>query len=125
MAVIIDGTSGISTPGETNTGNLSVAGSTTLTTPLPVASGGTGATSLSSISVGNLAGGSAGTIPYQSTVGTTAMLATGTAGQVLTSAGALAAPTWSTVSANGGATATNPMSANVTLTSTKIGRAHV
>jgi plastocyanin len=41
----------------------------------------------------NLAGGSAGTVPYQSATGTTAMLAAGTAGQVLTSAGA-AAPVW-------------------------------
>lgn len=120
MAVIIDGTSGVSTPGVTDTGNLSVAGSTTLTTPLPVASGGTGATSLSGIAVGNLTGGSAGTIPYQSTVGTTAMLATGTSGQVLTSAGALAAPVWTTLAApntSGGATVTNPMSTNITLTS--------
>jgi hypothetical protein len=59
MAVTIDGTTGITTPGETNTGNLSVAGTTTLTggvsgTPislttnvtgtLPVANGGTGVT---------------------------------------------------------------------------------
>jgi len=120
MAITLDGTTGISTPGETNTGNLSVTGTTTLTTVLPVTSGGTGASSLSGITVGtttNLAGGSAGTIPYQSTVGTTAMLATGTSGQVLTSAGALAAPTWNTLSVNGGATATNPMSANITLTS--------
>jgi hypothetical protein len=46
----------------------------------------------------NLASGSAGTIPYQSASGTTAMLAAGTSGQVLTSAGA-AAPTWSTPAA--------------------------
>lgn len=43
----------------------------------------------------NIAGGSNGTIPYQSAEGTTQMLAAGTAGQVLTSAGA-AAPTWAT-----------------------------
>jgi hypothetical protein len=41
----------------------------------------------------NLAGGSNGTIPYQSANGTTAMLAVGSVGQVLTSNGA-AAPTW-------------------------------
>lgn len=64
----------------------------------PVANGGTGATSLSSVTVGaatNLASGSNGTIPYQSASGTTAMLATGTAGQVLTSGG-VGAPTWTT-----------------------------
>ena len=43
----------------------------------------------------NLAAGSAGTIPYQSSAGTTQMLAAGTSGQVLTSAGA-SAPTWQT-----------------------------
>jgi hypothetical protein len=42
MPVTIDGTTGITTPGETNTGNLSVAGTTTLTTVLGAASGGTG-----------------------------------------------------------------------------------
>lgn len=78
----------------------------TLAAPLPVASGGTGSTTLSGITVGNattattatnLAGGSNGTIPYQSAAGTTQMLAVGTSGQVLTSAGA-SAPTWGTVS---------------------------
>ena len=51
MPVTIDGTTGITTPGETNTGNLSVAGSTTLTTPLPVASGGTGAATLAGANI--------------------------------------------------------------------------
>jgi len=100
MPVIIDGSAGITTPGETNTGNLSVAGSTTLTTPLPVASGGTGASSLSGITTGtatNIAGGSNGTIPYQSASGTTQMLAVGTSGQVLQTNGA-GAPTWATPS---------------------------
>jgi hypothetical protein len=41
----------------------------------------------------NLAGGSAGTVPYQSAAGTTAMLAAGTSGQLLQSNGA-AAPSW-------------------------------
>jgi hypothetical protein len=47
----------------------------------------------------NLAGGSAGTIPYQSAAGTTVQLAAGTAGRMLMSNGA-AAPSWATV--NGG-----------------------
>lgn len=46
----------------------------------------------------NLAGGSNGTIPYQSASGTTQMLAVGTSGQVLTSAGA-GAPTWASAPA--------------------------
>lgn len=43
----------------------------------------------------DLSGGAAGSIPYQANTGDTAMLAAGTAGQVLTSNGA-AAPTWAT-----------------------------
>ena len=46
----------------------------------------------------NLAGGSNGTIPYQSAAGTTQMLAVGTAGQLLQTNG-VGAPTWATVSA--------------------------
>jgi hypothetical protein len=68
----------------------------TLAQPLPVGSGGTGATSLSGITIGtatNLAGGSNGTIPYQSAAGTTQMLAAGTSGYLLQSNG-VAAPTW-------------------------------
>ncbi|SKB54859.1 beta strand repeat-containing protein, partial [Daejeonella lutea] len=42
----------------------------------------------------NLAAGSGGTIPYQSAAGTTAMLANGTAGQVLQSNGTTLAPSW-------------------------------
>ena len=42
----------------------------------------------------NLAGGSGGTIPYQSSAGTTAMLANGTAGQLLQANGGTAAPSW-------------------------------
>ena len=86
MPVIIDGTTGIDSP------------AATLTTPLPVASGGTGASSLSGITTGtatNIAGGSNGTIPYQSAAGTTQMLAVGTAGQLLQTNGA-GAPTWVT-----------------------------
>jgi hypothetical protein len=107
MTVIIDGTTGITTPGETNTGNLSVTGTTTLTTVLPVTSGGTGASSLSGITVGtatsattatNLASGSAGVIPYQSGSGATSFTSAGTSGQVLTSAGT-GTPTWTTPSA--------------------------
>lgn len=45
----------------------------------------------------NIAGGSAGTIPYQSAAGTTALLAAGTSGQILQSNGA-AAPSWVSLS---------------------------
>jgi hypothetical protein len=80
------------------------AAGVTLASPLPIASGGTGATSLSGLTVGtattatNIAGGSNGTIPYQSASGTTQMLAVGSSGQVLQTNGA-GAPSWTTPSA--------------------------
>jgi len=106
---VVSGSSGVKTTADTSgvlalqsNGSTALSISTglvtTLTNPLPVGSGGTGATSLSGITIGtatNLAGGSNGTIPYQSASGTTQMLAAGTSGQVLTSNGA-AAPTWAT-----------------------------
>lgn len=84
--------------------------SVTLAQPLPVASGGTGATSLSGITVGtatsattatNLSGGSGGTIPYQTSSGTTAMLAAGTSGYLLQSNGT-SAPSWTPAPASAG-----------------------
>jgi hypothetical protein len=51
----------------------------------------------------NIAGGAGGQIPYQSAENTTAFLANGTAGQILTSAGGTSAPTW-TAPASGGIT---------------------
>ena len=47
----------------------------------------------------NIGGGSGGSIPYQSGASTTLLLANGTAGQILTSAGTTLAPTWSNPSA--------------------------
>ena len=89
MPVIINGTTGIDSP------------AAALTTPLPVTSGGTGASSLSGITTGtstNLAGGFAGNVPYQSAPGTTGMVAAGSSGQLLQSNGT-SAPTWVTASA--------------------------
>lgn len=80
-----------------------VAGSTVLT--LPATSGtvitttsGTAPSATTATTATNLAGGSNGTIPYQSASGTTQMLAVGTSGQVLQSNGT-SAPTWVTPSA--------------------------
>lgn len=50
----------------------------------------------------NLPGGAQGSVPYQSAAGVTALLAPGTSGQVLTSAGAGAPPTWSAPPASAG-----------------------
>ena len=58
----------------------------------------------------SLAGGSGGTVPYQSAAGVTAMLANGTVGQVLTSGGTTVAPTWTTVAGTGDLLSTNNLS---------------
>ena len=49
----------------------------------------------------DLSGGVQGSVPYQANTGDTAMLAPGTAGQVLTTQGAGQPPTWATPSATG------------------------
>lgn len=46
----------------------------------------------------NIAGGAGGSIPYQSALNTTALLANGSNGQVLTSNGGTSAPSWTTIS---------------------------
>ena len=80
---------------------------------LAVANGGTGATDLANITVGkasNLSAGSANSLPYQSSAGTTAYLAAGTSGQVLQTKGSSAAPEWvnqSSLSVGAATTATN------------------
>jgi hypothetical protein len=71
----------------------SVAGTTTLT--LPTTSGTILTSASTATTTTNLAGGSNGTIPYQSASGTTQMLAVGTSGQLLQTNGA-GAPTWVT-----------------------------
>lgn len=105
---------------------LTLAGNQfSITAPVTPALGGTGVTSLTGIPYGNntsaftvatgaqiasqigsnavtkatnLAAGAANRIPYQSATDTTGFLATGTAGQVLTSNGSGSAPGWSNVS---------------------------
>jgi hypothetical protein len=91
-------------------GQIASVANTQITGILGTSNGGTGQTSLASVSVGsatsattattatNLASGSNGTIPYQSASGTTQMLAVGTSGQVLQTNGA-GAPSWVTPSA--------------------------
>jgi hypothetical protein len=57
----------------------------------------TAASATTATTATNLAGGATGSIPYQSGAGATAMLAAGSAGQVLTLAGGI--PTWATAGA--------------------------
>ena len=71
----------------------SVAGTTVIT--LPTTSGTLLTSASTATTTTNLAGGSNGTIPYQSASGTTQMLAVGTSGQLLQTNGA-GAPTWVT-----------------------------
>ena len=82
----------------------------------------TGLTATTATTATNLAGGSAGTIPYQSAAGTTSQLAAGTSGYLLKSNGA-AAPSWlSTVPvANGGTGATTAAAARTGLGATTLG----
>ncbi len=74
---------------QANAGVLSTATLTTASASF-TALGGTATTAT------NLAGGLGGSIPYQSAANTTAMLANGTSGQALLSAGGTSAPVWGT-----------------------------
>lgn len=67
---------------------ISISGNAATATSATSATSATNSTTAS-----NLAGGSAGTVPYQTASGTTAMLAAGSTGQVLTSTGT-SAPVW-------------------------------
>lgn len=67
---------------------------TNKTLTAPAITSGTGKST--AMIVGNIAGGTGGSIPYQSAADTTVLLANGTAGQVLTSAGTTLAPSWAT-----------------------------
>lgn len=87
----------------TATTQFSGAGTGLTGTAAGLSIGGNAATATSATTAGsattatNLAGGAASQIPYQSGAGATAFIANGTAGQVLTSAGA-STPTWSGIS---------------------------
>jgi hypothetical protein len=66
----------------------------------------------------NIAGGTGGAVHYQSAANTTALLANGTAGQVLQSNGTTLAPTWT--SAPAGLAATTATTANTATTATNL-----
>ena len=83
--------------------------------------GGNAATATSATTATNLAGGGAGSLPYQSTSATTAMLAAGANGQVLTLASGVpswATPTTGTVTSVGGTGTVSGISLSGTVTST-------
>lgn len=68
----------------------------------------------------NIAGGAGGSIPYQSAANTTALLANGSSGQVVQSAGGTSAPTWAALPGN--STALKPLTISfLTATGTQTG----
>jgi hypothetical protein len=125
---------------ETGTGSLVFATSPTLVTPIlgtpqsgDFSSGtftwptfnqnttGNAATATSATTATNLAGGATGSLPYQSAAATTAMLAAGSNGQVLTLASGLpswATPTTGTVTSVSGTGTVSGISLSGTVTST-------
>jgi hypothetical protein len=94
LAAYIPATGYLALTGGTMTGAIAFAGGQTWPT-FNQNTTGNAATATTSATATYLAGGSNGTIPYQSAAGVTAMLATGLAGQILTSNG-VGAPVWTT-----------------------------
>jgi len=93
----MDALAGAVTSGQYLRGNGSdVVMSTIQVADVPTLNQSTTGNATTATTATNLAGGSAGTVPYQSAAGTTAMLAAGSSGQVLQSNGA-SAPSWITV----------------------------
>jgi hypothetical protein len=142
----VDGSGG--TTGLTLTGGpITASGTLTLGGTLGVANGGTGATTLTGLVYGNgtsamtaasasevvavigttavakatnIAGGATGSLPYQSAADTTALLAAGTNGQVLTLTAGVpswATPTTGTVTSVGGTGTVNGLTLTGTVTS--------
>jgi hypothetical protein len=90
----MDALAGAVTSGQYLRGNGSdVVMSTIQVADVPTLNQSTTGNATTATTATNLAGGSAGTVPYQSAAGTTAMLAAGSSGQLLQSNGA-AAPSW-------------------------------
>lgn len=106
-ATTIGGTTAGAVTGTTITANTQFTGAGTgLTgTASGLSIGGNAATATSATTATNLAGGAAGSVPYQASSGSTSMLAAGTNGQVLTLASGVpswATPTTGTVTSVGG-----------------------
>jgi hypothetical protein len=91
---------GLSTAATGTTMTITSAQTVNRTLTLPDATGTIALTSSSitgnAATATSLTGGAGGSIPYQSSANTTAMLANGSVGQLLRSAGTTAAPVWST-----------------------------
>ena len=120
--VTIGGSSAGAITGTTITATTFNGAGTGLTgTASSLSIGGNAATATSATTATNLAGGSAGSLPYQSAAATTAMLAAGANGQVLTLASGIpswATPTTGTVTSVSGTGTVSGISLSGTVTST-------
>ena len=119
----IGGSTAAAVTGTTVTANTQFTGAGTgLTgTATSLSIGGNAATATSATTATNLAGGAAGSVPYQSASSTTALLAAGSNGQVLTLASGIpswATPTTGTVTSVSGTGTVSGISLSGTVTST-------
>jgi hypothetical protein len=119
----IGGSTAAAITGTTITANTQFTGAGTgLTgTATSLSIGGNAATATSATTATNLAGGATGSLPYQSATATTAMLAAGANGQVLTLASGIpswATPTTGTVTSVSGTGTVSGISLSGTVTST-------
>jgi hypothetical protein len=117
----IGGTTAAAVTGTTITANTQFTGAGTgLTgTATGLSIGGNAATATTATTATNLAGGTAGSLPYQSATSTTTFLAAGTNGQVLTLASGVpswATPTTGTVTSVGGTGTVSGISLSGTVT---------
>jgi hypothetical protein len=117
----IGGSTAAAVTGTTITANTQFTGAGTgLTgTASGLSIGGNAATATSATTATNLAGGTAGSLPYQSATSTTTFLSAGTNGQVLTLAGGVpswATPTTGTVTSVGGTGTVSGISLSGTVT---------
>jgi hypothetical protein len=87
----VTGSSGSTTGNAATATNVAYSG---LTGTVPTWNQNTTGNATTATKATNIAGGLGGSIPYQTAVNTTALLANGSAGQVLQSNGGTAAPTW-------------------------------
>jgi hypothetical protein len=89
----VTGSSGSTTGNAATATNVAYSG---LTGTVPTWNQNTTGNATTATKATNIAGGLGGSIPYQTAVNTTSLLANGSAGQVLQSNGGTAAPTWVT-----------------------------
>jgi hypothetical protein len=118
----INGTTiGATTAAAVNATTFTGAGTGLTGTATSLSIGGNAATATSATTATNIAGGATGSLPYQSAAATTAMLAAGANGQVLTLASGIpswATPTTGTVTSVSGTGTVSGISLSGTVTST-------